>query len=513
MKRITGLALGAAIALSALPMAATATMAQDVNIAFGATLDTLDPHNSTSNAVASIASGVMQRLIGFDRDMNLVPMLAQSWEANDAATEFTFKLRHGVMFHDGTDFNADAVKVNIGRLADQSLNLKRNSMMKVVKSIDVLDEYTVRITLNEPFGAMLATLAHPSIVMHSPKSLAENGMDVSKHPVGTGPFMFDSWIPGESYKVTGFSDYWDSEWPKVDSVTFLTVKEAATSVAMLRADEVQYVDTMPAELVESVRADSKFFVEEIPGITVWTASMNMMKPEFQDVRVRKAFNLAVDKNAFMHVVYSGHGRVPDSPIAPNTAFYSAQTPYTYDLDKARELMKEAGYENGFKIEAWARNSTAETRMLQFLQQQLSQINVDVEIFPLEPATRSQKVFGKDNKPEEMKHGLLIGGWSPSTGDADWHLRPVYATEGWIPKIYNMGFYSNPDVDAYIAAGLSSADDKVRGDAYAAAQAQIWDDAPVIWLATENKMAGRRSDLSGIFPMPDGTMSFANAAFE
>ncbi|MEF2071278.1 glutathione ABC transporter substrate-binding protein [Consotaella aegiceratis] len=504
-----GLALGLATAVAP-PTAAYAQTS--VKIAMDSTLDTLDPHDSTANAVASASSGMMERLIGFDKDMKLVPMLAESWEANDDATEFTFHLRHGVVFHDETPFNAEAVKVNIDRLADQSNNLKRNSMMSIVKSTDVIDEYTVKITLSEPFGAMLATLAHPSIVMHSPKSLEEYGKDVGKHPVGTGPFKFKKWVPGEYLTVEKFDHYWKPDYPKVDEVTFYTVKEAATSLSMLLSDEVQFIYNLSGELVQTIENTDGYEVQEVPGITVWTASMNLLHKEFQDPRVREAFNLAIDKDAFVQVVYSGHAQVPDSPLASKTAFYSAQTPYPTDLEKARELMKEAGYEDGFEIEAWARNTSTETRMLQFLQQQLSQINVKVKIFPLEAATRTEKVFG-NIAPEDQEFGILIGGWSPSTGDADWHLRPVYSTEGWIPKIYNMSFYSNEKVDADIAKGLSSADDEVRGEAYADAQKQIWADMPVVWLAVDNKMAGQRSDLTGIYPMPDGTMAYAEAAYQ
>jgi glutathione transport system substrate-binding protein len=513
MKFFKSMTLGATMALTVLPLLATQANAETLTITIDSTLETLDPHNSTANAVASISNGVMQRLIGFDKDMKMVPMLAESWTVNDNATVFTFKLRQGVTFHDGTAFDAAAAKVNIDRLADQSNNLKRNSMMRVVAKTEVVDENTFRLTLKEPFGAMLATLAHPSIVMHSPKSLAEDGGDVSKHPVGTGPFVFNEWVPGERYSVVANPNYWEAGLPKVDGVNFLTVKETATSIAMLKADEAQFVFPLPPELFETVEADANFNILEVPGITVRTASMNMAMKPFQDPRVREAFNLAVDKNAFIQVVFAGHGVVPTSPIAANTAYYSAQEAYPFDLEKAQALMAEAGYADGFSIEAAGRNSSDETRTLQFLQQQLGQINVKVKINPMEAAARSARFFGNDVTGETATFGLALGGWSPSTGDADWHLRPVYSTEGIIPNIYNMAFYSNPKVDAFIASGLNSADDDVRAAAYAGAQKLIWEDRPVIWLAAENKLAGARADLSGVFPMPDGTFAYANAGFE
>ena len=178
--------------------------------------------------------------------------------------------------------------------------------------------------------------------------------------VGTGPFRFVEWVPGEHLIVEKFDDYWEPDLPKVDRVTIFPVPESATRVSMLRSDEVQYVATLPAELFDSVKEVSEYEVLEIPGISVWTAAMNMMREEFKDPRVRLAFNLAIDKEAFMQVVYSGHGVIPTSPIAPNTAFYSAQEPYPYDLERARQLINAAGSKDVYALEAewqaWWRES-------------------------------------------------------------------------------------------------------------------------------------------------------------
>ncbi|MDZ5695980.1 glutathione ABC transporter substrate-binding protein [Chelativorans sp. M5D2P16] len=499
-------------ALFAGSMLSIPAVAADLSIAMDQIFQKMDPHNSNYNVDYSAASGVLERLIGFDKNMKLVPQLATSWEGSDDAKTFTFKLREGVKFHDGTDFNAAAVKANFDRLADQSRNLAKNSLFKVVDKVETPDDYTVVLKLKEPFGAMINTVAHPSVVIHSPKALEEFGKDVEKHPVGTGPFKFKEWIPGERLVLEKNEDYWDSEWPKVDKVTFYPVTESSTRVSMLLSDEVQFIHILPAELADSVESSGGYEVLEVPGITVWTASMNMLKDHFKDERVRRAFNLAVDQQAFVGVVYSGHGVVPDSPIAPDTRFYESQGPLKTDIEEARRLMKEAGYEDGFDIAIWGVNNSTGVRMLQFLQQQLSQINVRADIVPMEGATRSEKVFSS-MVPEKAEFDMLLGGWSPSTGDADWHLRPVYATEGWIPKIYNMAFYSNETVDEAIQEALNTADPEKRREAYSVAQKQIWKDAPVVWLAIENKMAARKKGLSGVFQMPDGTMQFTHAAYE
>lgn len=492
---------------------ASPVMADDVAIAMNQIFQSMDPHNSNYNVDYSAVNGVLERLIGFDQNMKLTPQLATSWESSDDAKTFTFKLREGVKFHDGTAFNAAAVKANFDRLADQSQNLAKNSLFKVVDKVETPDDYTVVLHLKEPFGAMINTIAHPSVVIHSPKALEEYGKDVERHPVGTGPFKFKEWVPGERLLVERFDDYWDPEWPKVDTVTFYPVTESSTRASMLLSDEVQFVHILPAELAERVNSNETYEVLEKPGITVWTASMNMLKPHFKDPRVRRAFNLAIDQQAFIDVVYSGHGVVPDSPIAPDTRFYETQEPpLGTDVEEAKRLMKEAGFEDGLDITIWGVNSSTGVRTLQFLKQQLSQINVNATIVPMEGATRSEKVFSS-MKPETAEFDMLLGGWSPSTGDADWHLRPVYATEGWIPKIYNMAFYSNEIVDKAIEDALNTADPDMRQEAYSIAQKQIWEDQPVVWLAIENKMAGRKKGLKGVFQMPDGTMQYSRAVYE
>lgn len=491
---------------------ATPLWAADLTIAMDQIFQRMDPHNSNYNVDYAVVSGVLERLITFDENMKLVPQLATSWEGSDDAKTFTFHLREGVTFHDGAPFDASAVKANFDRLADQSQNLAKNSLFKVVDTVETPDDFTVVLNLKEPFGAMINTVAHPSVVIHSPKALEELGKDVDRQPIGTGPFIFKEWVPGERVVVEKNDNYWDSEWPKVDKVTFYPVTESATRVSMMLSDEVQFIHVLPAELAQRVEKAKNHEVLEVPGITVWTASMNNLKEEFQDVRVRRAFNLAVDQEAFIDVVYSGHGIVPDSGIAPDVRFYEGQTPLETDVEKARELMKEAGYEDGFDIEIWGINNSTGVRMLQFLQQQLSQINVRAKILPMEGATRSEKVFSSMD-PETAEFDMLLGGWSPSTGDADWHLRPVYATEGWLPKIYNMAFYSSETVDEALQAALNTGDPDVRAEAYAVAQKQIWEDSPVVWLAIENKMAGRKKGLTGVFQMPDGTMQYAKAAYE
>lgn len=505
--KIALLALGTSLSSVAM------SNADELAISVSKTFQHLDLHNSNSNVDVSGMEGVLQRLIAFDQEMQLKPMLATRWEASEDAKTFTLHLRKDVIFHDGSDFNAAAVKANLDRLADQSQNLKKNSLFKMVDTVEAIDDYTVVLKLKSPFGAMINSLAHPSVVMHSPESLKRSKDEIDKDPIGTGPFKFKEWVPGEKLVVEKFDGYWEQNWPKVDKVTFYPVTENATSASMLLSDEIQFIHILPAELASKIDKSEGYEVLEIPGITVSTASMNMLQEHFKDVRVREAFNLAVNQQAYIEIVHAGHGMVPDAPIAPNTAFHIPQNPpLGNDVERARELMAEAGYGDGFEITIWGRNNSSAVRTLQFLQQQLSQINVKATIVPMEDATRSEKVYS-ETVAEDKEYDMLLGNWSPPTGDADWHLRPVYSTEGWLPKIYNMAFYSNETVDNAIQDALETADPQKRSEAYEIAMKQIWEDKPVVWLGVENKMSGRKHGLTGVHQQPDGSIQYSYAKYE
>lgn len=166
---------------------------KDITYAAESTVKSLDPHDTSDTYSGAIEKAICQGLIGFDKDMKTVPVLAESYSFNDTATQFTFKLRKGISFHDGAPFNAEAVKANIDRM--MTGKYKRSSLMKPVKEVVVVDEFTVQFNLKEPFGAFINTIAHPGSLMISPKAIATYGDEVSKNPVGTGPFIFEEWVP------------------------------------------------------------------------------------------------------------------------------------------------------------------------------------------------------------------------------------------------------------------------------------------------------------------------------
>lgn len=506
----SALALGLALCLSA------TAQAQDLRISMYADITGLDPHDTSDTMSYSIQSGIFERLFRFDQNMKLIPALATEYISNDNATEFTLTLREGVMFQDGTPFDASAVKTNLDRLADQNKGLKRNSMFKMVKSVTVLSPSQVRIDLNEPFGAFINTLAHPSAVMHSPAALAKYPAEeqLRVHPVGTGPFKFVEWQQGKEVKLTRNDNYWQQGWPKVDNIMFYPTPEDSTRVAALKSGQSDAIFPLPSDLLNTVKNDSKLAVQSDAGIYMFWIAMNNLRPALKDVRVRQALNYAINRDLWLKVGFAGMGETATSPIAPNVQFWQKQTTPAYDYNpkKAKELLKEAGYETGLTLKLWTTNRTDYIRTAQLFKQQLAQVGVSVVVTPMDSSMRTEKLWSVKD-PNKAEYDLFYNGWSPSTGDADWAIRPLYDSHAWVPAAYNVAYYNNPLTDKAIAAGLASADLDKRAAAYADAQKQIWQDAPVIFLGSPDNLVGKVKNLSGVYMLADGSLVFDQAEFK
>ncbi|WP_340084537.1 glutathione ABC transporter substrate-binding protein [Siminovitchia sp. FSL H7-0308] len=472
-------------------------------------LISMDPHDTNDTLSGSIQSTMLEGLVGFDKDMNMIPVLAESYEASDDAKVFTFTLRKGVTFHDGTPFNAEAVKVNIDRVANPDNKLKRYSMFELVEKTEVIDEYTVSVTLKEPFGAMLNHFAHPAGRIISPAAIEKYGKDIAMNPVGTGPFKFVEWNQSDHLAVEKNPDYWEEGLPKVDGIKFKPVPESGARVAMLQTGEADFIYPIPTEQAESLNGTDGIIVENSPSIVARYMSMNTTKKPFNDIKVRQAINYAINKEAFLKVVYRGYGSEMDSVIPAGLQFYSKQTPYPYDPEKAKQLLQEAGYESGFKTTVWGGNNSDAIKAMEFIQQQLGEIGIEVNVVPMEAGTLSDKIWSvQEAKDAEVE--LFYGGWSSSTGDADWGIRPLLAGDAIPPKSYNVAYYENEKVDQLINEALQTADPEKRKTAYAKMQELIWEDAPWAFLMVEDTMAGKKNYLEGVYLLPDGSMNAREA---
>ncbi|MCV2348831.1 glutathione ABC transporter substrate-binding protein GsiB [Paucibacter sp. Y2R2-4] len=509
-KLFAAVALAAALATG---LSSTAALAQDKTAVFAVenTFASLDPYDTNVTLDLSVCKSFYQGLYTFDKDLKVTPQLADSYETAKAGLIYTFKLKKGIKFHDGTDFNAAAVKAVFDRVTNPENKLKRYNLFSNIDSTTVIDDYTVKITLKRPFSAFINQLAHPSAVMISPTALAKYGKQIGMNPVGTGPFKFVEWKQPDYVKVVKNDKYWKAGWPKLDAIIWKPVGDSNTRTAMLQAGEAHFTAPLPVEQAENLLQNPKLDVVSGPGIFAQYLSMNTLKKPFNDVRVRHAINYAINKEALAKVLYKGYATPAEGPVPIGVEYAVKTGRYEHNPAKARELLKAAGYPNGFETELWAANTSIAQKGTQFLQQQLAQVGIKAKITLMETGQRVQQLENVQ-KPEDAAVRLYFAGWSSSTGEADWGLRPLFATESQPPKLQNFAYYSNTEFDDLLYEALGTADREKKAKAYARAQEIVHKEAPWAFLVTRKVAYAKSKTLKGIYQMPDNSFFFEDVQF-
>jgi glutathione transport system substrate-binding protein len=485
----------------------------DLVIAIEGSVSSLDPDNIPDTNAISATRGMYEMLVKFDENQEIVPGLAESWEVSDDSLTYTFHLREGIKFHDGTDFNAQAVVANYERVVDVDNNLRTRRTFVTTKdgeefyrcaSVEATDDYTVVFTLAEAYATFINKMTQFCII--SPSAIEEYGNDIMYHPCGTGPFVFSEWVEGDHTTMVRNEEYW-GELASVDSVTIKEVPEAGTRTAMLQTGE--------ADMIYPTAADQLTVMEDNGDINVHAVTSNIMRyvtlntniEALSDVRVRQAMNYAIDKEAYCQVMYSGYGTEATSVVPNCILYYEEQTPYEYDLDKAKELLAEAGYEDGFDLTIWGDNTTQEIKGMTFIKQQLEQIGINVEVVPMDSATVSDKIYVD---LEEAEINMWYVNWSASDFSMDGSLRSLLYSTMCPPTSANTVYYNNEEFDSLLDDALATADTDTLADLYAQAQEIAWNDAVWLFLGNDQLLYSTKSYLSGAYVAPDGCINFANA---
>jgi glutathione transport system substrate-binding protein len=501
--------LVAAAAVVASFATAPAYASKDVVFAVASTFTTTDPYDANDTLSQAMAKSFYEGLYGFDKDMKMIPILAESYDVSKDGLVYTIKLKKGIKFHDGTDFKADAVKVNLERVTNPENHLKRYGLYNNnIAKVDVVDDYTARITLKTPFSPFINQLAHPATVMISPTALKQYGSkDIAFHPVGTGPFKFVEWKATDYLKVAKFDGYWRKGYPKVDTITWKPVVDNNARAALMQTGEAHFTYPVPYEVAEVLRAKPDLEVVAAPSIVLRYLAMNMLQKPLDNPKVRQAINYAINKDALTKVAFSGYATAAEG-VAPQGVEYAVKIgPWPYDVAKAKQLMAEAGYPNGFETELWSGyNNTTAQKVTQFLQQQLQQIGIKTKITLLEAGQRVEKVESWQD-PATAPVRLYYIGWSTSTGEADWALRPLLSGDSWVPKLSNYTFYKNPKFDFDIKNAQLTTDSTEKAKLYKDAQEVAWNDATWAPLVVEKLLSAHNKKLSGVYVAPDASYNF------
>ena len=480
--KLTHAAMALALSSALAGLAAQPAAAKEATIAVASTFTTMDPYDASDTLSYSAAKSMYEGLFGFDKDMKLQNVLAEGYKVSDDGLVYTVTLKKGIKFHDGTEFQADAVKANFDRVTNKANALRRYTLYYNIAKTEVVDPYTVRFTLHKPFSAFINQLAHASGAMICPSAIQKYpGKELAFHPCGTGPFVLDKYNPSEILHVVKNPNYWQKGLPKVDGITFKPVPENSTRVAMLRTGEADYIFPVPPEQVKILEGEKNIVVTKEPSI----------------IERYVAFNGLAD---------------PTKGIAPKgVEFADEYGAWPYDPKKARELLKEAGYPNGFSATLWSLyNHTTAQKVIQFLQQQFAQVGVKVSVMAMEAGQRTAYLL---KKPEESQLNMVYGGWSSSTGELDWAIRPLLGTDSWAPVASNFGYYSNKTLDDNFRDALLTTDKAKKQAFYSVAQKATWNDCPWIYLVTEQNVSAHVKGLSGFYIQPDAGFEYSQIEFK
>lgn len=459
--------------------------------------DNLEPFSNTTAAFQSVTASTIEQLVMFAPDgSGIQPCLAESWNWSDDSKTLELKLREGVKFHNGEDWNAEAAKFNIELL----MNAKAYSYwVGEFESVEVVDNNTVAIHFTEPAGYALAVLARGGYV-YAPKYYQEVGAEgFGSKPVGTGPYQFVEWVKDDHITCKAFPDYWGGT-PKLDEIVWRVIPEQAARVAALQTGEVHLITNVVPGSVDQIEADPNLELFSIPGLRLFVTFFDMrLDHPVADAKVRRALNYAVDKQGLVALFDGQATALHGQYMAPGVLGYNPDLdPFEYDPEKAEELLAEAGYPDGFEmpLKYTVNRYPLDAEMGEAVASYLEAVGIKVERVPLEYGEFKRQFYEESMGPT-MQWGLL--------DPPDPHIMLSTFDKG----SRFTRFPDNPRVFGLLAEGKRESDPKKREKIYQELL-QIWNEDPLgIYLLVPNDLYAIREGVIGFEPRVDQVVDLRN----
>jgi peptide/nickel transport system substrate-binding protein len=468
------------------------------------------PMLASDSASSEISGLIFNGLVKYDKDLNLVGDLAQSWEVQDGGLVIVFHLRKDVRWHDGVKFSAKDVEFTYRKMIDPAVRTPYGGDFERVKSLELLDDYTVKVTYKEPFAPGLSSWGMSIVPQHILQKEDLNNTKFSRHPLGTGPYKFREWINQEKIELVSNPDYFEKR-PFIDRAVTRVIPDESTIFLELETQGLDSAGLSPLQF--SRQTDTRFFKKnyrkfQLPGFNYTYLGYNLNNPKFSDQRVRQALNYAVDKNEIIDIVLLGFGTVSTGPFVPQSwAYNQGVLPVAFDPAKARLLLREAGWvdtNNDGWVEKDGRvfeftivtNQGNEERqkVCQIIQRRLKDIGIRVKIKVVE-----WSVFLSEFIDRKNFEAILLG-WSvprePDNYDI-WHSSKTKEGE------FNFISYKNDEVDRLLLEGRRVFDQQERQKIYHRIHEIIYNEQPYMFLFTSESLSILHSRFRGVKPAPAG----------
>ena len=490
--------------------------------------ENFNPMINTTGTTFNANLPIYNRLVEFrPGSTEIQPGLAEKWEVSEDGKTFTFHLRHGVKWHSNKslkptrDFDADDVIFSFERQWKDSNPYHKVSgggydyfndmaLPKLLQSIDKIDDYTVRFVLNAPQAPFLADLAMDFATIQS-KEYADTLLaagkpeQIDQDPIGTGPFQLVAYSKDSTIRYRAFPQYWGPK-PPLDSLVFAIAKDPAVRLAKLRADECQIaVYPNPADL-DAIRNDPALQLQSQPGLNIGYLAFNALRPPFTDKRVRQAINYAIDKQSILTAIYQGAGQPAKNLIPPTLWSYNDKVQdWPYDPAKARALLAEAGFPDGFETTLWAMpvqrpyNPDAR-RMAELMQADLAKVGIKASIVSYEWGEYRKRV-------QNGEHGMALLGWTGDNGDPDNFFTPLASCAAARPGGGSASKWCNQDFHTLIDKAVVTANPAERAKLYEQAQVIMHEEAPFYLIAHSVVFLPMRKNVVNFKMSPFGRMQF------
>ena len=471
---------------------AAAAPTGEVKIGLAAEPNTFDPHLVVGRNTQIFIVNVYDGLTARDVQGNLVPALAESWKRLNATT-WQFVLRKGVKFHNGDDFNADSVKFTLDRATNPETKATVSSEVGTIAGTEVVDPFTVNVVTKTPDFLLPVRMGELYGLMLSPKHTNAVGKEaIATKPNGTGPFKLVTWAKNERLVLEANETYWRGA-PKVKTIVVRPILEDAARIAALQTGEVDLIAPVPHVRIAELQRNDKLVIKTIPAPRIFHVTIDVRKPPFDNVKVRQALNYAVDVNAILKTLYFGHGTRLATVVDKGALGYDPSVqPYSYDPNKAKALLAEAGYPNGFETEfdSFTGSIADHSKPAEAIVGYLQKVGIKAKLNVFEFSTFGPRRVQNQTAP------LFIY----SIGDA-------YLEPSWVIRWLTQGglgmHYRNPKLDEMLTRIEATDDPKKRAPQYSGVQKLIKDEAPFIFLYQADAAFGMSTRVD-YTPRPDET---------
>ena len=457
--------------------------------------DQLDPQKTSSYFSFEVLENVFDTLVEPDENLEMRPALAESWTVSPDQLTWTFRLRDGVTWHDGSPFTADDVVYSYRRIIDEKLS--NVDKFSAVTDVTAPDPSTVVVRVKEPTPNLLTNLGGFKGMAIVSRRNVESG-EIATRPMGTGPFSFASQRSGDSITLTANPSYWGGA-PKIPGVTYRFISEPSTALSALQAGEVDWTDSIPAQRVEQLRNDDSIHLAVTPSNDYWYFALNQARAPWNDVRVRRAIAYAIDRDAIVQATSYGTAVANQLAIPEGNPWYVRYDQYRYDLDEAKRLLDESGV-RPTTLDMLVTSEYPETvTAAQVVADNLAPLGISVNIRTVDMATWL-------DEQNTGNFDMLMMGWLGNIDPDDFYYAQHHTGGS-----NNAQKFSDPEVDRLLDAGRVETARDARADDYAKAAVQIADQVSYIYLYNPSVIQGWTPDLTGYEARRDGAIRFRTAA--